>query len=527
MKTFRFILFFSLVLGIVSAAINHTAFAREDEVKLVVHEKQGAHNLSCDINGEFVIVGGPLLNKPRDDNAVIFKYDGKKWEKQVELFPKVGDPPETFGWSVSISGTTAIIGQPFDSSVSIFTQGANNWKSRVKLSGEDTKAADAFGKAVYIDRNTAVVGAPKDDDAGSNSGSAYIFVYDEGLWRQQAKLVARDLAKRDAFGEAVVLRGGTVVVGAPEHAHSGKESAGAAYVFVREGERWVQQAKLTADDPGQGDGFGTSVAMGGNTIFIGAPFHDDGGKKEAGAAYVFVPNGATWKQHAKLSAKDAGKGHNFGSGVAVDGNIAIVGAGGANEVAPRSGAAYGFARVDGVWEARKKVVPDEGGKFFRFGLAVAMSANTVIVSSHSVEIIDRAENKPHGDGAVAYVYNSETHFGTPPFAVEPFGLRVITLGKVKRTALLQNFPNPFNPETWLPYHLASEAHVTFRIYNVQGQLTRELDLGIQKAADYLSRETAAYWDGRDQVGETVSSGVYFYTLRAGPFQATRRMLILK
>ena len=525
MKTFRFILF-SLVLGIVSGCINHTAFAREDEVKLVVHEIEGAHHLSCDISGEFVIIGGPLLNKPRNDNAVIFKYDGKMWEKQVELFPKVGDPPETFGWSVGISGTTAIIGQPFASSITIFTQGRNNWEGRVKLSGEDTKAADSFGKAVYIDRNTVIVGSPKDDDAGSNSGSAYIFEIEEGIWRQQAKLVARDLAKRDSFGEAVVLRGGTIVVGAPEHAHSGKTSAGAAYVFVREGERWVQQAKLTADDPGQGDGFGTSLALGGDTIFVGAPFHDAGGKEDAGAAYVFEREGDTWKQHAKLSAKDAGKDHNFGSGVAVDGNIAIVGAGGAKEAAPSSGAAYGFARVDGVWEARKKVVPKEGGENFRFGLAVAMSTNTVIVSSHGVEM-DRGKNKRHTDGAVAYVYNSVTDFGTPPFAVEPFGLRVTTLGKVKHTALLQNFPNPFNPETWLPYHLASEAHVTFRIYNVQGQLTRELDLGIQEAAGYLTRETAAYWDGKDQVGETVSSGIYFYTLEAGPFRATRRMLILK
>ena len=117
---------------------------------------------------------------------------------------------------------------------------------------------------------------------------------------------------------------------------------------------------------------------------------------------------------------------------------------------------------------------------------------------------------------MAYVFNSVTDFGTPPFAVEPFGLRVTTLGKVKHTALLQNFPNPFNPETWLPYHLASEAHVTFRIYNVQGQLTRELDLGIQEAAGYLTRETAAYWDGRDQVGETVSQRCLFLYPPGGP-----------
>ena len=126
-----------------------------------------------------------------------------------------------------------------------------------------------------------------------------------------------------------------------------------------------------------------------------------------------------------------------------------------------------------------------------------------------------------------HVYSSINDFDTPPFSVNPTGLRITSLGKVKRTALFQNFPNPFNPETWLPYRLASDSPVSFRIYNAQGQLMRELDLGLQKAADYLTRETAAYWDGRNRFGETVSSGVYFYTLEAGSYEATRRMLILK
>ena len=514
---------FSLVVSMVSATLNHTAFAQKPDAKLFVHDIQGAHQSSCNISGKSVIVGGAILAKPHDDSAVIFTHDGRKWEEQVRLLPV--DPRASFGWSVGISGNTAIVGQPDDSSVTIFARGGNNWKGRVKLSGDDSAAADQFGEAVSIDRITAIVGAPQDDDAGSNSGSAYIFVKEEGIWRQQAKLVPRDSAKQDTFGEAVVVHGGTVVVGAPGHTHSGKRFTGAAYVFVREGETWVQQAKLTAGDAAQRDHFGTSVAMHGNTIFVGAPFHDAEGKEDVGAAYIFVPNGATWKQQAKLRALDAGKDHNFGSGVAVAGNIAIVGVAGAEEAAPASGAAYGFARVDGVWEATGKVVPTDGDKDFHFGFSVAMSTNTAVISSHSV-MVDRPGH-PHGDGAVAYIYNSVEDFGTPPFAVEPFGLRVTTLGQVKHTALLQNFPNPFNPETWLPYHLASEADVTFRIYNVQGQLMRELNLGMQKPAGYLSRETAAYWDGTDQVGETVSSGVYFYTLQAGTYQATRRMLILK
>ena len=96
-----------------------------------------------------------------------------------------------------------------------------------------------------------------------------------------------------------------------------------------------------------------------------------------------------------------------------------------------------------------------------------------------------------------------------------------------QTALLTNYPNPFNPETWLPYQLATPADVSLRIYDIQGQVVRALDFGHQSAGFYTARERAAYWDGRNQVGEPVASGVYFYTLTAGDFTATRKMLILK
>jgi len=97
----------------------------------------------------------------------------------------------------------------------------------------------------------------------------------------------------------------------------------------------------------------------------------------------------------------------------------------------------------------------------------------------------------------------------------------------EETALLANYPNPFNPETWIPYQLAESAEVTLTIYDINGQLVRRLAVGHQAAGMYRSRSRAAYWDGRNQIGESVASGLYFYTLRAGEFSATRRMLILK
>ncbi|MXV74997.1 T9SS type A sorting domain-containing protein, partial [Candidatus Poribacteria bacterium] len=97
----------------------------------------------------------------------------------------------------------------------------------------------------------------------------------------------------------------------------------------------------------------------------------------------------------------------------------------------------------------------------------------------------------------------------------------------KKTALLANFPNPFNPETWIPYHLAKDADITLTIYAIDGQVVRKLALGHQPAGMYQNRSRAAYWDGRNAFGEPVASGVYFYTLTAGDFSATRKMLIRK
>jgi len=95
------------------------------------------------------------------------------------------------------------------------------------------------------------------------------------------------------------------------------------------------------------------------------------------------------------------------------------------------------------------------------------------------------------------------------------------------TMLYQNYPNPFNPETWIPYHLAQDAPVIITIYNAQGQLVRLINLGRQPAGIYVSKSRAAHWDGRNNVGEYVASGLYFYSIRAGKFSATRRMLLIK
>lgn len=105
--------------------------------------------------------------------------------------------------------------------------------------------------------------------------------------------------------------------------------------------------------------------------------------------------------------------------------------------------------------------------------------------------------------------------------------RFLAAMRPNQTALFANYPNPFNPETWIPYHLADAADVTLTIYNTEGASVRQLDLGYRRAGYYVDRGRAAYWDGRNQLGEFVASGVYFYTLYADDYIETRKMLILK
>ena len=507
--------------------------------KLVVVE-EGTRNsrLSSDINGDTMIVGAPA----GFGMAMVYVGSGSKWKEQAQLTVKPIDGNEnraipSFGVAVDLTGPHelaspdyALIGasragadESLAGAAFVFARNRNQWKEQAKLVPADVDRDDGFGDAVSVDREVAVIGSPGDDDAGSSSGSAYIYVRTGTAWKQQVKLAPADLQRSDAFGTAVLVYRNTVIVGAPKHTHSGVRFAGAAYVFERNGDTWIQKTKLVADDAAKADNFGGSLAMSGNTVIVGSPLSDSDRGKDSGAAYVFVRDGEGWRQQAKLGPKDAKKADQFGSGVAISGSIVVVGAKTRDEGAPGSGASYSFVRIEGRWEERAKVLPRDPGQKVNYGEWVAISGNAVVVSSHNAG--NAGPESAHG--VAVYVYDSVKDFNTPPYAVEAYDLSATTLGQVKRTALFQNFPNPFNPETWIPYRLSADSDATLSIYNVQGQLVRRLNLGEQTAGEYSTQERAAYWDGRNNSGAQVSSGIYFYRLSTPTFHQMKRMVIVK
>jgi len=259
-----------------------------------------------------------------------------------------------------------------------------------KLVGSDGANGDNFGFSLSIDGNTAAVGA-WGDDLGENDaqGSVFVFVRSGTVWTQQQKLIASDGAEGDRFGASVAIDGNTIVVGAGDCEIGANLNQGAAYVFVRSGTVWTQQQKLTASDGAPIDFFGANVAISGETIIVGAIEADVGATGDSGAAYVFVRSGTVWTQQQKLTASDGANGDNFGA-VAISGNTALVSAknddvgGNLNQ-----GSAYVFVRSGTVWTEQQKLVASDGAandNFGNGGWTIGIDGDTLVVGSNNDDV---------------------------------------------------------------------------------------------------------------------------------------------
>ena len=293
---------------------------------------------SVAISGDTVVVGAAYDNVGANGNqgsAYVFVRSGTSWSQQAQLTAADGATSDIFGWSVAISGNTVAVGAPGNDvganadqgSAYVFVRSGAIWSQQQQLTAVDGAAGDYFGDSVAISGDTAVVGAPYDDvGATINQGSAYVFVRSGAVWGLQAHVAAVDGAAYDYFGHSVAISGGTAVVGAPYDDVGANTDQGSAYVFVRSGTTWSQQAQLTAADGLVFDEFGHSVAISGDTVAVGVPLRDVGANADQGSAYVFVRSGAVWGLQAQLAAADGAVKDQFGYSVAISGATVAVGA---------------------------------------------------------------------------------------------------------------------------------------------------------------------------------------------------------
>jgi len=349
---------------------------------------------SVSLSGGMAAIGAPWDDDLgyRSGSVYILRLRPPGWGEEAKLLASDGESRDEFGRSVSASGRKVLIGAPEDDdngedsgAAYVFRYDGSIWIQEAKLLPDDGRPEDLFGSSVALSGDTALIGAFLDRTNGRWSGAAYVFRFDpdeSGRWVQEAKLLPDDGTSGDHFGLSVSISGDTAVIGSPCDDDNGSGS-GSAYVFgFHPGgpQRWIQEAKLLADDGEFPDHFGRAVSISGETALIGAPFDDDNGR-HSGSAYAFRFDGSTWSQEAKLLAEDGAADDFFGYAVSFSRDTAVIGAYQTDEQGYNSGAAYVFRRSGSKWSREAKIVPADGAPTDYFGVSVAVCDDIAMIGA--------------------------------------------------------------------------------------------------------------------------------------------------
>jgi hypothetical protein len=383
--------------------------------KLIAHDgaSEDFFSFSLAISNDTALIGS---FKSDDDvlgadvgSAYVFTLIDNVWHQQAKIIANDAKANDTLGGNVALFGKTAVLGAighdkngENSGAVYVFDGSGSTWVQQTKLTALDGTKGDAFGQSIAVSNDIIVVGAPHDDENGKGSGSIYVFNRIGSDWVQQAKLFAPDGQEGDLFGISVALSGNTILIGADLHDQKAI-NAGAVYVFTRTGTKWSYQAKLMAADGGETDIFGVRVALSGDTALISARRDDDEIMGvDAGSAYVFTRTGTTWQQQAKLTAPDGAADDRFGRSVALSGDTALISAMHQDEKGANSGSAYVFTRTGNTWSHQANLTADDGAPGDVFGWSAALSNGNALIGA------TRNDDKGNESGS-AYIFEIKSN----------------------------------------------------------------------------------------------------------------------
>ena len=384
---------------------------------------------SLAISGDTLVVSGPLddsgatgvngdqsdaIFAPDSGAAYVFVRDPAGiWTQQAYLKASNTGIADYFGSAVAIEGDTIAIGASSESSAatgidgdqsdnSVSGAGAvyvfirdidSNWSQQAYVkSSTPPQLSPLFGEAVALSADTLVVGAPGESLVPADfdtefSGSVYIYMRDAGgVWSEQGRLIASDPGGYDQFGSSLALEGDTLVIGAPERffctgCDTSIESGGRVYVHTRDASGiWTEQARLQPANLDMFHRFGATLALEGDTLTVGAP---EGGADGGGAVYVYTRDAdGVWSEQAPITALDTSIYDRFGSVLSLEGGVLLIGASGHDNHGASSGAAYLFAQnAELLWEQQTLFMADFRDDDDYFGSAVASNGQMLIVGA--------------------------------------------------------------------------------------------------------------------------------------------------
>jgi hypothetical protein len=334
------------------------------------------------------------------DKSTVYLFDGQKWQALLFTTSDSNLPPiprsvadgaasDNLGVSVSISGDYAIVGAHLDDigakndqgSAYIFVREQGVWKEQAKLIAADGAASDHFGQSVSISGDYAIVGAPNGGGSWFLQGAAYIYIRSGTTWSLQVKINAADGVIGDHFGTSVSIQGDYAVIGAPNDSDP-YASIGSAYIFFRSGATWLQQAKLISSVPELNEYFGYSVSIDGDNVIIGGVYCDYGWLN-AGIMYIFKRTGVTWTQVIRTYHFDRDADDYFGYSVGISGNYAIIGAPGVEDPPLTDhGAAYIYFFNGTNWAIQARLVAPVPESSTFFGISVCINGDYAIVGAY-------------------------------------------------------------------------------------------------------------------------------------------------
>jgi len=366
------------------------------------------------IDGNTAVIGAPedeLAAAPNNLTGSVYVYvrSHGNWVEQAHLQDSHSG---AFGSSVAVDGDTLVVGDPEGGTggqLFIYARNRNAWTFQAGFSTPYLPGVPyhRLGTSVDVDGDIVVAGAPFYEiqplpNQPNIFGAVFVYARTGDRWSPQDFLTASDRADYDAFGTSVAISGNTIAVGAP--GDDFPSGAGSVYVFERNHENWVEQSHLFASDAAFGDAFGSSVDITGSTMVVGAPFDNTAAGGNTGSAYVYARNGNAGDEEAHLFANDAADNDRFGSSVAMAGaSIIAVGAPFDNTAAgTNAGSVHVFARSKFSWRAQAHLTASDASSGNQFGGSVAIDA-----SKSNTRVVVGASLRNKATGA-AYVYDYST-----------------------------------------------------------------------------------------------------------------------
>jgi hypothetical protein len=499
------------------------------------------------ISGDRAVVSAPydqsLLGAHATGAVYVYRKSGDAWILEQVLYPydfPEHNPQTEFGTSISISGDVIAVGAPFEDVgayrrgvVYVFRHDGQQWQAEAKLTQGAYLGAHLFGFSVAVHGDRLV--ASRVDRRGIHSlgsfsclnpptmpGEAIVYDFTGASWEQTAVLEPTDGRGGAWFGNAVAVEGDRLAVSAyrwwdPEICDNFDRDRdgitdgtqrGKVYVYRLEDGQWIGEAELQPENVADGDQFGFSLAMSGNTIIAGAPFTDEVGSR-FGAAYTYVLSGGEWALEDAFAGNDTNRNDRFGYAVDIDGDHAVVGAPRHRNDDLNTGAMYAFRRANGSWQQGLQItLGQKTGEFsdpgpLMFGEAVAVSQMDFVIG---------APQDPRIDGEIAGVMVGSAW----AYSVEKVFRAAVSADTDPTDAVVSlhpAFPNPTRDGATITFELSVPGPASLTLFDVLGRRVAVIADELRPAGEHRFHIDLS----------SFAAGIYHYRLEVDGHVLTRQL----